>query len=72
MAATRVEFRGTDGKALATMLVGRKYFKAEPENPDKAIGDGRFILLPADDKTVYIVSDSAFPGEREKRGLDLA
>lgn len=55
--ATRVEFRGTDGKALATMLVGRKYFKAEPENPEKAIGDGRFILLPADDKTVYVVSD---------------
>ena len=55
--ATRVEFRGADGKALTTMLVGRKYFKAEPDNPDRAIGDGRFILLPADEKTVYIVSD---------------
>ena len=55
--ATRVEFRGVDGKALTTMLVGRKYFKTEPDNPDRAIGDGRFILLPADDKTVYIVSD---------------
>ncbi|HTL25660.1 MAG TPA: DUF4340 domain-containing protein [Burkholderiales bacterium] len=56
-AATRVEFRGADGKALATMLVGRKYFKNEPDNPDKAIADGRFVLIPPDDKTVYIVSD---------------
>jgi uncharacterized protein DUF4340 len=56
-AATRVEFRGADGKALAAVLVGRKYFKSEPENPDKAIGDGRFVLLPGDEKTVYVVSD---------------
>ena len=55
--ATRVEFRGADGKPLATMLVGRKYFKSEPESPDKAIGDGRFILLPSEQNTVYIVSD---------------
>lgn len=56
-AATRVEFRGADGKALSVVLVGRKYFKSEPENPDKAIGDGRFVLLPGDEKTVYVVSD---------------
>jgi uncharacterized protein DUF4340 len=56
-AATRVEFRAADGKALAGILAGRKYFKSEPENPDKAIGDGRFLLLPGDEKTVYIVSD---------------
>ena len=55
--ATRVEFRGADGKALAGMLVGRKYFKTEPDNPDKAIGDGRFVLLPGEEKTVCIVSD---------------
>ena len=55
--ATRVEFRGTDGKALASILVGRKYFKGEPENPDKALGDGRFVLLPGEEKTVYVVSD---------------
>ena len=55
--STRIEFRGADGKPLAAMLVGRKYFKSEPENPDKAIGDGRFVLLPAEEKTVYIVSD---------------
>ena len=56
-AATRVEFRGADGKPLAVVLVGRKYFKSEPENPDKAIGDGRFVLLPGEEKTVYVVSD---------------
>jgi hypothetical protein len=55
--ATRVEFRGADGKPLTTMLVGRKYFKSEPENPDRAIGDGRFVMLPSEEKTVYIVSD---------------
>lgn len=55
--ATRVEFRGADGKPLAAMLAGRKYFKSEPENPDKAIGDGRFVLLPSEENTVYIVSD---------------
>ena len=55
--ATRVEFRGADGKPLAAVLVGRKYFKSEPENHDKAIGDGRFVLLPGDEKTVYVVSD---------------
>lgn len=56
-AATRVEFRGADGKPLSVLLVGRKYFKSEPENADKAAGDGRFVMLPADEKTVYIVSD---------------
>jgi len=55
--ATRVEFRGADGKALVRLLVGRKYFKTEPEHPDKAPGDGRFVLLPGDEKTVYVVSD---------------
>lgn len=55
--ATRVEFRGADGKAMARLLVGRKYFKTEPEHPDKAPGDGRFVLLPGDEKTVYVVSD---------------
>jgi hypothetical protein len=55
--ATRVEFRSTDGKPLASLLAGRKYFKSEPENPDKAIGDGRFVLLPSAENTVCIVSD---------------
>jgi hypothetical protein len=56
-AATRVEFRGADAKPLAVLHVGRKYFKSEPENAVKAPGDGRFVMLPAEEKTVYIVSD---------------
>ncbi len=54
---TRVEFADAEGKALATLIVGKKYFKREVENPDKARADGRFVARPADPKTVYIVSD---------------
>jgi len=54
---TQLEFRGADGKALATLVVGKKYFKREPENPDRAPGDGRFVLLPASPNTVIIVAD---------------
>jgi hypothetical protein len=54
---TAVEFLGAGGKPLARMTLGRKYFKAEPENPDKAIGDGRYIALPEDPKRVIVVAD---------------
>lgn len=54
---TAVEFRGADGKPLSRMTVGKKYFKGEPANPEKALGDGRFVMLPDNDKQVYIVSD---------------
>ena len=54
---TRVEFKAADGKVIASILVGKKYFKSEPDNPDKAIGDGRFVVLPNQEKTVYVVSD---------------
>jgi hypothetical protein len=54
---TRLEFNAADGKALARLTVGRKYFKSPPENPDRAIGDGRFVMLPGEEKTVYVVSD---------------
>ena len=54
---TTVEFRGADGKPLRALIVGKKYFKREVDNPAKALGDGRFVLLPADPKTVYIVGD---------------
>jgi uncharacterized protein DUF4340 len=56
-AGTLVEFNGADGKALAALVVGRKYFKREPDNPDKAPGDGRFVALPGDAKLVYLVAD---------------
>jgi len=55
--ATRLEFAGADGKPLAKLLIGRKLFRSEPENPEKALGDGRFVMSPADDKTVYLISD---------------
>jgi hypothetical protein len=54
---TAVDFLGADGKPLARLVIGRKYFKAEPENPEKALGDGRYVLLPEDDKRVIVVSD---------------
>jgi hypothetical protein len=54
---TTVEFLAADGKPLARLIAGRKYFKSEPENPAKAIGDGRYVVLPGDEKRVYVVSD---------------
>jgi len=55
--STRVEFANAEGKALATLVVGKKYFKREVDNPEKARADGRFVALPGEPKTVYIVSD---------------
>ena len=54
---TQVEFAGGDGKALSKLIVGKKYFKREVDNPEKARADGRFVALPSDAKTVYLVSD---------------
>lgn len=54
---TQVELGATDGKPLAKLIVGKKYFKREVENPDKAAADGRFVALPSEQGTVYIVSD---------------
>jgi hypothetical protein len=54
---TEVELQAADSKPLAKLVVGKKYFKREVENPDKAAADGRFVALPARSGTVYIVSD---------------
>lgn len=54
---THLEFRDTDGKALAALVVGRKYFKREPQNPERAAADGRFVLLPDAPRTVLVVAD---------------
>jgi len=54
---TQVSFLGADGKPLGTLTVGRKYFKREVENPDKAIPDGRFVALPGEAGTAYLVGD---------------
>jgi hypothetical protein len=54
---TAIEFLGADGKPLARLTAGRKYFKSEPENAEKANGDGRYVMLPGDEKRVVVVSD---------------
>jgi hypothetical protein len=54
---TKVEFKAADGKDLGVFIVGRKYFKREVDNPAKAIPDGRFIGLPGDAGTAYLVGD---------------
>jgi len=54
---TVVELNAADGKALGRLNIGKKYFKREVENPDKANADGRFVALPAEVAVVYIVSD---------------
>ena len=56
-AGTLVEFRAADGKPLARLLVGKKYFKSAPADPAAAAADGRFVLRPSDPQTVYVVSD---------------
>jgi hypothetical protein len=54
---THIEFLGADGKPLARLIAGQKYFKSAPDNPAKAIGDGRYVALPGDEKRVYVISD---------------
>ena len=54
---TRVEFKAADGKDLGVFTVGRKYFKREVDNPAKAIPDGRFVSLPGEAGTAYLVAD---------------
>jgi len=55
---TRVSFKAADGKLLGELLVGNKYFRGEtPADPVKARGDGRFVMLPADPKRMYVVAD---------------
>ena len=54
---TLVEFRDAQGKPLARFIAGKKFFKREPENADKATGDGRFVLLPEDPGRVIVVSN---------------
>jgi len=54
---TAVEFLAADGKPLARFTAGRKYFKREPDNPERAIADGRYVTLPGDEKRVYVVAD---------------
>lgn len=54
---TQVEFANAGGKSLGKLIVGKKYFKREVDNPEKARADGRFVARPGDLKTAYLVSD---------------
>ncbi len=57
---TLVEFASADGKPLARLIVGRKYFKTTPEHPERAKADGRFVLRPDAENgaaTAIIVAD---------------
>jgi hypothetical protein len=54
---TTLEFLGADGKPLARLAVGSKFFRKTPENPALAIADGRFVQLPEDPKTAIVVAD---------------
>ena len=54
---TRVEFKDAQGKALGAFVLGKKYFKREVDNPDKATPDGRFLALPDEAGTAYLVGD---------------
>jgi len=56
-AGTLVEFRAAEGKPLARLLIGEKYFKNAPSDPATTAADGRFVLRPDDPGTVYVVSD---------------
>jgi hypothetical protein len=39
------------------MTAGKKYFKAEPENPERAAGDGRYVALPGQEGRVVVIAD---------------
>jgi hypothetical protein len=54
---TQVQLNGADGKPVAKLVVGKKYFRREVENPDRVPADGRFVMGPDNPGTVYIVSD---------------
>jgi hypothetical protein len=68
---TRVELGNAEGKALASLTVGKKYWKREPESPEKTPADGRFVGLPAEPQQVYLVSDAlAQAGTRTADWID--
>lgn len=61
--ATQVELAAADGKPLGKLTVGKKYFKHEVDNPEKAAADGRFVVVndvapaQAGAQFVFIISD---------------
>lgn len=65
---TQIEFTGPDGKSLAKLTVGKKYFKREVDNPEKALADGRFVMRPDDPATVLLVSDPLLQASARSAG----
>lgn len=56
--ATVLVFKAGDGRILAELLLGKKYFRNAPEgDPANTPGDGRFVMLPTDDTQVFIVAE---------------
>jgi len=59
-AATLLEFRDKDGKALATVFLGKKHLGKPPlqvKGFDKGQPDGRYLLVASDPKTMVVISD---------------
>jgi len=55
--ATTVEFFDAAGTSLARLSLGEKYFRTGPEDRARAVGDGRYVMLPGDERRVYVVAD---------------
>jgi len=64
---TQVEFQGADGKPLARIIVGKKYFKRDPDDPAKAPADGRFVLIPDQPERVFVVADPLAQASAQSR-----
>ncbi len=59
-ASTLLEFRDKDGKALATLYLGKKHLGKPPlqvKGFDKGQPDGRYLVIGADPKTLLVVGD---------------
>jgi len=56
-AGALIEFQDAAGKPLARLLVGKKHFKRQPENPETAPGDGRFVMRADDPGSAYVIAD---------------
>ncbi|HEX6007753.1 MAG TPA: DUF4340 domain-containing protein, partial [Burkholderiales bacterium] len=59
-ASTLLEFRGKDGKPLATLYLGKKHLGKAPlqvKGFDKGQPDGRYLIVGSDPKTLLVVQD---------------
>ena len=57
-AATTLTLKAADGRLLAELLIGAKYFRTPPAtDAEHAPADGRFVMLPEHAQQVFVVSD---------------